>query len=169
MNTQILMKWTLLFIIYSFIGWVWETCYVFVRTGHYENRGLLWGPFLPVYGFGALLILITTAPVQKNWLLIFIIGMLSASIAEYIGGSFLELVFHTREWDYSESFMNLHGHICLLCSVVWGFFSIALVKWLHPWISSLLQKIPPTLYAWATILLSLFFVIDFSILIQRSF
>lgn len=139
---QSFVRWSLCFFSYCFIGWVWETLYVFVRTGRWENRGLLYSPLLPIYGIGALVILYVTAPVQTNPWLIFLLGMLGASAVEYIGGTLTDILFHTRYWDYSGSFLNLHGHICLLCSLAWGLFSILLVKWIHPGVRQLFHTLP---------------------------
>ena len=59
-------QWLLFFYLYSFVGWVWESCYVSVKKGHWVNRGFLYGPFLPIYGFGAVTILISTMGVQDS-------------------------------------------------------------------------------------------------------
>lgn len=157
---QTFTRWSLCFFTYCFIGWIWETLYVFVRTGHWENRGLLFGPLLPIYGIGALVILYVTAPVQKNLWLIFLLGMLGASAVEYIGGSLLEIIFHTRYWDYTGSFLNIHGHISLLSSIVWGLFSILLVKQIHPGVNQYIHTLPKGMGITITFILFLIFGTD---------
>lgn len=156
---QAFTRWSLCFVAYCFIGWVWETLYVFISAGRWENRGLLFGPLLPIYGIGALVILYITVPVQTKPWLIFLLGMLGASAVEYIGGSLLEIFFHIRYWDYTAVPFNMHGHICLPSSIVWGIFSIFLVKWIHPEVKQLVCRLSHT----TSSLLSFFFLLAISI------
>ena len=154
-------RWSLCFFSYCFIGCIWETLYVFVCTGHWENRGLLFGPLLPIYGIGALVILYVTTPVKTNPWMIFLLGMLGASAVEYIGGSLLEIVFHTRYWDYTGTFLNVHGHISLLSSIVWGVFSIFLVKWIHPELNQHIRTLPKKAGLALACILLVVFCVDF--------
>ena len=117
-------QWTLFFFLYSFLGWIWESGYVSLREKRWMNRGFLNGPLLPIYGFGAVFILLFTLPVAANPLLVFLMGMAGATLMEYVTGSFLENTFHVRYWDYSMYRWNLHGHICLTASLFWGLFSL---------------------------------------------
>ena len=87
MHAYYLCQWILFFFIYSFAGWVWECCYVSVRKRRWVNRGFMHGPILPLYGSGALVILIGTIPVRENIALVFICGMIGATILEYITGA----------------------------------------------------------------------------------
>ena len=73
-------QWALFFFLYSFLGWVWESCYVSLRQGRWVNRGFLNGPLLPIYGFGAVAILLFTLPVAANPLLVFLMGMTGATL-----------------------------------------------------------------------------------------
>ena len=113
-------QWALFFFLYSFLGWIWESGYVSLREKRWMNRGFLNGPLLPIYGFGAVFILLFTLPVAANPLLVFLMGMAGATLLEYVTGSFLENTFHVRYWDYSMYRWNLHGHICLAASLCWG-------------------------------------------------
>ena len=78
------------FFIYSFLGWVWESCYVSAKRRQWVNRGFLHGPMLPIYGTGAVIILLATIPVRDSLWLVFLLGMLAASIV-YWAGSFIFL------------------------------------------------------------------------------
>ena len=160
MQTNTFIKWNLYFFIYCFIGWVWECCYVYLRTHHWENRGFLYGPFLPVYGMGALIILWVTIPAKGNPWLIFLLGMLGATAIEYICGYINANVLHVRYWDYSNVPFNINGHVCLLCSLVWGIFSILLVKYLHGWVEHALATIPKYYANLLYLLLVAIFTID---------
>ena len=135
-------QWLLFFFLYCFLGWVWESCYVSVRQRRWVNRGFLHGPLLPIYGFGAVIILWATLPVRGSLALIFLLGMLAATALEYVTGAAMEALFKVRYWDYSKQPCNLHGYICLTSSVAWGFFSILLVRFLHPPVEDLILALP---------------------------
>ena len=122
-------QWLLFFYLYSFVGWVWESCYVSVKKGRWVNRGFLNGPFLPIYGFGAVTILISTMSVRDSVPLIFLLGMLGATVLEYVTGACMERMFHVRYWDYSNQKLNLNGHICLTSSLAWGIFPCSWWRW----------------------------------------
>ncbi len=135
-------QWVLLFFFYCFCGWVWESCYVSLRQRRWVNRGFLQGPLLPIYGSGAIIILLATIPVAEDARLVFLFGMTAATILEYFTGAAMEKLFKVRYWDYSKQKFNLNGHICLTSSIAWGFFSILLVRFLHPPVARLLQRVP---------------------------
>ena len=104
----------LLFFFYCFCGWVWESAYVSVCERKLVNRGFLKGPFLPIYGSGAICILIVTIPVRGNIPAMCIVGMVAATVLEYITGYVMERLFKVRYWDYTGKFLNVHGYICLM-------------------------------------------------------
>ncbi len=123
--------WLFFFYFYCFLGWVWETCYVSVLKAKWVNRGFLRGPFLPIYGSGAIVVLIFTLPFRTNAGLVFVVGMVSATILEYFTGAVMERLFHVRYWDYSSQRLNLNGHICVTSSLAWGAFSVILTLYGH--------------------------------------
>lgn len=135
-------QWVLLFFFYCFCGWVWESCYVSLCQRHWVNRGFLHGPLLPIYGSGAIIILLATIPVAEDLRLVWLFGMLAATALEYVTGAAMERIFKVRYWDYSNQKFNLNGHICLTSSIAWGFFSILLVRFIHPPIARLLARVP---------------------------
>ena len=137
-------QWLLFFYLYSFVGWVWESCYVSVKKGHWVNRGFLYGPFLPIYGFGAVTILISTMGVQDSPPMVFVLGMAGATVLEYVTGACMERLFHVRYWDYSNQKLNLNGHICLTSSLAWGAFSVLLIYGIHPPIETVVLRIHTT-------------------------
>ena len=107
------------FYLYSFVGWFFESCYCSLRPKKWINRGFLRGPFCPIYGVGALTILICLLPFRSmtsndyvNEFLIFTVGMIVCDIVEYFTSFVMEKAFNARWWDYSENFLNLHGRIC---------------------------------------------------------
>ena len=142
MQSYHLTQWVLFFFIYSFIGWGWECCFVSVRKRRWVNRGFMYGPMLPIYGFGALAVLISTIRVRDSIPLIFLFGMVGATLLEYVTGAVMERLFNVKYWDYSNQKFNLNGYICLTSSLGWGLFSVLLVKFVHVPIEGAVLKIP---------------------------
>lgn len=157
-------QWVLLFFFYCFCGWVWESCYVSACRRQWVNRGFLHGPLLPIYGSGAIIILFVTLPVEQDLRLVFLLGMIAATVLEYITGAVMERLFKVRYWDYSHHRFNLNGHICLTSSLAWGFFSILLVRFIHPPIAGLLADVP----SWLVDPLALVITVAFTVDVVRS-
>lgn len=153
-------QWVLLFFFYSFCGWVWECCYVSVRERRWVNRGFLQGPILPIYGSGAIIILLATIPVAENLWLVYFCGAAAATLLEYVTGDVMERLFKVRYWDYSQQKCNLNGYICLSSSIAWGFFSILLIRAVHPPVAALLEDIPGFCVDPAALLLTAAFTAD---------
>lgn len=160
MHAYYLTQWILFFFIYSFIGWVWESCYVSVRKRRWVNRGFLHGPMLPIYGSGALVILISTIGVRENPWLIFLFGMLAATVLEYITGAVMEKMFHVRYWDYSRQKLNLNGYICVSSSLCWGMFSVLLVRAVHIPVERAVLDIPLFITDGAALVLTVIMTVD---------
>lgn len=160
MHIYTLHKWLLLFYLYCFIGWIWESCYVSLKKHKWINRGFLKGPLLPIYGSGAIVVLISTLTVENNLLLVFVIGVISATILEYITGVAMEKLFHVRYWDYSKEPFNINGHICLISSLAWGVFSVLLVRFVNPNIARLVIIIPNGISEVISYIITVFITID---------
>lgn len=128
------------FIIYSFIGYIWEVLCVLILQRKLVNRGFLYGPCIPLYGISAIVILYFTSSIT-NPVILFIVGMISASLLELLTGILMLKIFKVRYWDYSVEFLNFKGYICLKASIVWGIFSVFLSKTLHPVLYSFLTKL----------------------------
>lgn len=163
-----LSQWLLIFFIYCFLGWIWECSYVSISRKEWVNRGFLHGPVIPIYGFGAIIILWLTLPFEKSVPLIYILGLLGASILEYATGASMEKLFHMRYWDYSHHKFNLNGNISLFVSFIWGFFSVLLVKVLHPPINNAILLIPYYVAEPISLILTIAFVVDATISIQSA-
>ena len=160
MNIYTVHQWVLLFYLYCFMGWIWESCYVSLKNHKWVNRGFLKGPLLPIYGSGAIVVLISTLVVQKNLVVVFIIGMIAATILEYITGALMEKLFHVRYWDYTTEPFNINGHVCLLCSLAWGVFSVLLVRFVNPPIEYLINNIPDEILEISAYIITVFITID---------
>lgn len=139
-----------------------------VRTGHFENRGFMHGPFLPIYGSGAIVILFATLGVRNSLPLIYLFGMISSTILEYCTGAAMQKIFGVRYWDYSQHRLNLNGHICLFVSLAWGGFSILLVRVLHPPIEELVLQIPMGAIDAAAMALVILISVDMTISVNEA-
>lgn len=155
-------QWVLFFFLYCFLGWIWETVYVSAKSGHFENRGFMNGPFLPIYGSGAIVILFVALPVKKSAVLVFICGMISATVLELLTGIAMEKLFHVRYWDYSYRKIQYKGHICLVSSIAWGFFSCLLVYLIHKPIERMVTGIPETLGQILSMMITICATADFA-------
>ena len=142
MYTYNLTQWLAFFIIYCFIGWCWESSFVSVKKKKWVNRGFMHGPLLPIYGSGAVLILFVSLPFKAHPVAVYFAGMIAATILEYVTGVLMESLFKVRYWDYSNQKFNFQGHICLTSSLAWGFFSIAMVYWVHKPFEKFVLSIP---------------------------
>ena len=124
------------------------------------KRQFLHGPLLPIYGSGAILILFVTLPAKDHLWLVWLLGMIAATALEYVTGDVMERLFKVRYWDYSKKRFNLNGHICLSSSIAWGFFSVLLVRFLHPPVGRLLVRVPDFLVDPAALALTAAFTVD---------
>jgi uncharacterized membrane protein len=140
--------------VYSFIGWIVEVLWVFAKTQHLENRGFLTGPFLPIYGIGAILLILFVEPYVKNPFLVFVASVVVTSAVEYLSSLILDKLFHISLWDYHDHRFNLNGRICLENSLGFGALGLLLIYVLDPWISGGLKALPvdaAIAIAWALI------------------
>lgn len=157
----IIERWVAYFMTYCFIGWCFESTYVSLKERRITNRGFLKGPFLPIYGFGAITILISTILVTWSIPLIFICGMIGATLLEYITGAVMEAMFSMKYWDYSNQRFNIKGYICLSSSIAWGFFSVLLVKVVHVPISKYIDNMDKRILAVLIFIIMAVMVTDF--------
>lgn len=116
---------------YSVAGWIYESILCSVCERRLINRGFLNGPYCPVYGFGAALNILILGGIE-NIFALFSLGAIIACVLEYFTSWLLEKLFQARWWDYSKHKFNLNGRICLLGAVVFGTFSVLLLRMIHP-------------------------------------
>lgn len=136
-----LSQWVMFFYIYCFLGWVWESAYVSVCHRKLVNRGFLKGPFLPIYGSGAICILVVTIPIRGNIPLMALAGMAAATVLEYVTGAVMEKLFRVRYWDYTGKFLNVNGYICLASVLCWGVMTVLVTEVLHVYVERLVLSV----------------------------
>lgn len=129
------------FFIYSFLGWSLEVIFAMYVERTFVNRGFLFGPICPIYGFGALILIGSLRNVKGNKILKFIIAVIAFSVFEYIVSYILEILFNQRWWDYSNDILNLNGRISILYSLVWGILGIFFTEKLHPFVRKKVKKL----------------------------
>ena len=132
--------WFLWLMIYSVIGWVYESTICSIGQRKLINRGFLNGPYCPIYGTGAVLVLLVLGRIQNPVLLFFAGAVLTCSL-EYLTSWLMEKLFHARWWDYSKRKFNIGGRVCLIGAIVFGAFSVVLILVLHPFIKSLTDRL----------------------------
>ena len=132
--------WT--FVIFSILGMITEMVFCYVTTGIIESRqGLVWGPFCPIYGVGAVVAILILENVKPNNINLFIYGAILGGVVEYSLSYMLEAIYGTRFWDYSYLKYNLNGRICFLYSIFWGILAIIVIKKINPMIKKIIKKI----------------------------
>lgn len=130
------------FFMYSLLGWAMESIYLSIGQRRLVNTGFLYGPFCPIYGFGAVVLYVLLIHLQGKPVLIFLAGFFVLSVWEYFVGFLLEKLFKTKYWDYSNNKFNFQGRICLLNSIYWGILGVVFIQFIHPFIESKILLIP---------------------------
>ena len=153
------------FTIYSLIGWLLENSYNFFTNREFFKPNFLFGPFKPMYGFTPVLLVYLISP-ETNWVVVILLCSLIPSMVEYLTGSLLQKLFNRQWWDYSNSPLQLHGHICLHFSVCWSILSLLCLKWIHPAIVSMYGDIEPY-WAWIWSAVGLYFLADLVLAIRK--
>ncbi len=147
------------FIIYSVLGWLYETALCSLREKRFVNRGFLNGPYCPIYGAGSVMFLLLLGR-EENPLLIFIFGAVIACALEYATSYVMERLFKARWWDYSDFKFNLNGRICLGAAAVFGAFATFLIKALHTMVIQWTDMIYPPVLGALCIALAITFSLD---------
>ena len=161
-------QWLLFFLIYCFFGWCFESAYVSICQRKLVNRGFLTGPFLPIYGSGAIVILFAALPVRQSLILIFLVGAVAATALEFVTGALMETVLKVRYWDYSKNFCNVHGYICLKSTLAWGVLSILLVRVIHRPIERLILSLPAAAASILALIGTAGFAMDFAFSLKAA-
>ena len=150
------------FTIFSILGLVIETLYCYITcNGKIESRkGLLIGPFCPIYGIGAIVIIALLNRYKKKPVKLFILGTILGAIIEYTLSYALEAMYGNRFWDYSYLNLSINGRISLIYSVFWGALSIIIIDYVKPAIDHFINKIKPKIGKKIEIGLTIFFIVD---------
>lgn len=148
------------FITYSFLGWVMESIFRSICEKKIINTGFLKGPFCPIYGVGAIIMLLFLKRFSDNLAVLFVVSIVVLTIWEYLVGVLLEKLFHTKYWDYSKNKFNFQGRICLTNSIFWGILGVVFVKYIHPAIENLIEKIDVRILIFVYSILGIVILVD---------
>lgn len=154
------MYYFLIFIIYSILGWLMETCLCSFKQKKIVNRGFLIGPYCPIYGWGALIIILTLTKYKNDPFIIFGMALLICSILEYFTSWLMEKFFNARWWDYSTQKFNLEGRICLKNSILFGLGGVLVLLVFQPIIENLLSYVPRSFIFFISSFILIIYIID---------
>lgn len=157
------------FVIYSFFGWCLEVVYQAVEHRKFINRGFLNGPYCPIYGFGAVIVIFSLLPISENIIVLYVGSVFLTSALEFLTGFVLEKIFTQHWWDYSEEKFNIGGYICLKFSLLWGVACLVVVRIVHPMIEKFVNWIPETVGIIVLSVIYVGFVSDFIITVLAIF
>lgn len=151
-----------LFLIGSFFGTCMETVWAFIVEGHFEMRvGMVLGPFIPVYGGGAVAITLCLYKLHKrNDVIVYIASAVIGATFEYYCSYFQEMFLGTISWDYSDMPFNIDGRTSLTFALIWGFLGLVWLRYLYPFISRLIEKIPKKPGRILTVILCAFMAVN---------
>lgn len=154
--------WSLIlfFFLFSFVGWCWEVILMLITIGKFVNRGLLMGPWLPIYGTGGLVALLLLARLRKHPPLCFIGAIVLSGILEYSTAWYLETAYHQKWWDYTGYFLNLDGRICAEGLLVFGIGCSLVIFIIGPLFDSFISKRNPKIIIPLSIILLIIFGCD---------
>ena len=153
----------LLFLIYSFIGWLIEVIGKLIEKHKFINRGFLIGPICPIYGHGCLLMILTLSRYKDNPLTLFICAIFICSLLEYFTSYFMEKIFKARWWDYSTKRFNLNGRICAETMIPFGILGTLVICVINPIFEYLLNLFNFETIKITAVVLFIIYIIDYTI------
>lgn len=154
--------WLIYFYFYCICGWLFESTYVSIRTKKLTNRGFMKGPWLPLYGSGAVIVLFVTMPFEQYPVAVYFAGAIAATILEYITGVVMLKLFKVRYWDYRYLKFQFQGHICLTSTIAWGFLSLLMVYVVHKPVAAFIATWNPEFLSVFTFVVTICMVYDFA-------
>ena len=157
---QIISKLFFIFLIGCVVGYIYEEIFYFVDDGILYNRGFLYGPYLPVYGTGALLIYLLLDKFKKKPLLLFLLSVILTGVVEYLTGYWMYAIYHKRWWDYTGLFLNINGYVCLRSVFTFGIASVLLMYVVIPLIDKLIKKLGNKISFSLSIIICFIMIID---------
>ena len=155
------------FVVYSILGWIVESIYMSFCNHKLTNRGFAKGPFCPIYGFGAVACYLILSPLKGQYLKIYLIGAVLATIFEYIVGRGMIRFLGELWWDYNEKPFNYQGIICLESTIAWGFYALGIIHFVHGAVYSFIDRFDVNIGIRIVQLILLAVAIDYCIQLAR--
>ena len=160
-------RYIIAFFIYAFLGYVCEVAYCSIPKHRFVNRGFLYGPYLPIYGFGGLIVIILLDDLNQYPLLVFLFAFVLTSALEYFTSYLLEKLFSVKLWDYSKHRVNINGRVCLLNSTLFGIMGLLLEYLVNPFISSLIMRLDDTAMHTAALVIAAVLAADTTLSVMK--
>lgn len=159
----IFLRFIFYFIIYSIAGWIIESIYRSFCEKKIIDSGFMNGPYCPIYGCGAIIMILLLQNFKSNIIILFCVSFVVLTVWEYIVGVGLEKIFHTKYWDYSDQKININGRVCLKNSIYWGILGVIFITIIHPLMEKMTINIQTKNLIYIDISASIIMIIDFII------
>ena len=160
MFLHIFLYYFLLFMLYSIAGWIMEVIPVGIEKKKFINRGFFIGPYCPIYGFSAVMMILLLGRYHDDPFALFILSLVACTFFEYVTSFIMEKLFKARWWDYSDKTLNINGRVCLENSVIFGLLGCALIIIVNPFITNILSNVPDNVIDIFSSILLVLFIID---------
>lgn len=157
---MIISKYFLLFVFYSFLGWLMEVTQGYVRHKKFVNRGFLIGPYCPIYGYGAISMTLLLKGYANDPIVLFVMAIVICSILEYTTSFVMEKLFKIRWWDYSNRKFNINGRICLETMIPFGILGCLMIYFVNPFMFAIIDMIPSNLINIIAVILFIIYLVD---------
>lgn len=150
----------LLFMVYAIAGWIMEVICKSIEAKKFIDRGFMIGPYCPIYGWGAIAITILLHRYTDDWIVLFLMSVITCGVLEYVTSYVMEKLFHARWWDYSKRKYNINGRVCLETLIPFGILGLIIMYVTNPFILSQFAKVPEQTLNIIAIVLFVIFSID---------
>ena len=157
---MIISKYFLLFVFYSFLGWLMGVTQGYVRHKKFVNRGFLIGPYCPIYGYGAISMTLLLKGYANDPIVLFVMAIVICSILEYTTSFVMEKLFKIRWWDYSNRKFNINGRICLETMIPFGILGCLMIYFVNPFMFAIIDMIPSNLINIIAVILFIIYLMD---------
>ncbi len=151
----------LLFFVYAMLGYFCEITFCSLQENKLVlNRGFCLGPYCPIYGVGAILMLLLLSKYKEDPIILILMSAIICSVVEYITSAILEKIFKARWWDYSNRKFNIEGRVCLEYALFFGLGGFMIIYIINPIITSVFNQIPHLLFIVIASICFVIFVVD---------
>ena len=168
MSKETVLYFIIYFVLYSFAGWVLESVSKSIMQRKLVNSGFLIGPICPIYGLGAIIMILCLNPLKEMPVLLFISAFFILSVWEYVVGVILEKLFKTKYWDYSHLKFNIQGRVCLKNSIYWGVLGLVFICFINPFVESYVVNVPINILMCIDIAVIIVLIIDIFVSINDT-
>ncbi|EGQ80564.1 hypothetical protein HMPREF9094_0410 [Fusobacterium animalis ATCC 51191] len=172
-KTMYINRYIIAYFVFSVLGWVWESIYCTTKEKKWQNRGFLYGPLCPIYGFGSVIGLLFYDLISYgiipslSWWMILIAGFFVSMLLEYPTSYILERLFHARWWDYNDLPLNINGRISVITSVGFGIGAIIILNYLIPNFEKIYIIIPDFIVVFIAVVLVALHSADFTLTVSH--